>query len=88
MQVDMNLTPEKRLTFSAAMSMSWFVLSSALTISAGFLGGWLSGGTIVSSTATVQKSDSGDIESVERLEVTFKNATMTWVKRHQTYRVT
>lgn len=84
MQVDLNLTPGKPLTFSGAATMSWFVLSSALKISAGFLAGWLFGGATVSSTATAQKNASGGIGSVSKLEITFKNCTMTWVKRHQT----
>jgi hypothetical protein len=81
---DTNLTLGKRLTFSAAMSLSWLALSASLKVALAFLAGWLTGGAIVSSIATVQKNGSGDIASVKRLEMTFSNVTITWEKRHVT----
>lgn len=81
---DTNLILRKRLTFSAAMSMIWFLLSTALYLSVGLLKGWFHGGQIVSSTATVRKNASDDIVSVSRLELTYSNATVTWEKRHVT----
>lgn len=84
MAVDTNLTLGKSLTFSGAMRLNWFVLSSAFKIAGAFTTGWLLGGVTVSSTATLRKIDSDDIGSVEKLEITYKNVTVTWVKRSVT----
>lgn len=83
MQEGSNLTLEKPLTFSAAMKMSWFVLSAALKIAGAFVVGSLLGGVTASSTAIARKNASGAIASVERLQITYSNVTMTWEKRHQ-----
>jgi hypothetical protein len=71
---------ERRLTFSAAMSLIWWTLSLALYLSAGLLMDWWQNGRIVNSTATAQKNASGDIANVKRLEIVFRNAKVTWEK--------
>lgn len=83
MQDDTNLMLARPLTFFAAMRMSWFVLSAALKIAGAFLVGSLFGGVTASSTATARKNGSGAIVSVERLQITYSNVTMTWEKRHK-----
>lgn len=83
MQDDTNLMLGERLTFFGAMRMNWFVLSAAWRIVVAFTAHWLFGGQIVSSTATARRNASGDIESVERLEVTYSNVTLTWEKRRE-----
>jgi hypothetical protein len=77
---DTNLILEKPLTFSDARRMSWLALSASLRVVVAFWAGWLTGGLIVSSTATVRGNVKDDTASVSKLVMTYSNVTITWEK--------